>query len=204
MTRKTELKREEKVRLTITMEVMTLIDELYKIGIKDGNSILHFGAGYKNGEFILDLNKSLTESSTSVNYVGVEAENDKIKSTVDYLIKNDAPQKYQNIFNISMQDYIVDNNSTYDFTFITGIFHKQLYGDNQFQFIHSTINEIFNFTENAVVFTYNSSDHQEEMYNIHYMNSYVHNNYSRYSIIRINEHEYLYCINKYYLPYNNI
>jgi hypothetical protein len=181
---------------------MKLVDEIYKIGIKNDNSIIHFGAGHKNGEFILDLNTYLNKNSMSVNYVGVESENSKIESTIDFLVKNDVQKQYQNILNATMQDYAVNNNETYDFAIITGIFDKPKYGDQQLHFIHSTINELFRFTENSIIFTYNSSENTDQMYDLYYMSNYVHSNYSRFSAIRINEHEYLYCINKYYLSYN--
>ena len=186
------------------MTIMTLTDELIRCGIKENSSIIHFGAGHKNGQFLVDMYNSFKSNSISPNYVGVEAEESKVKSTIDLLLKNEVPSVYQNITNIAMQDYIVDNNHQYDHAIITGIFDKSLYGETQFQFIHSIINELFKFVNESVLFTYNSSDHQEETYNIHYMNGYVQSNYSRYSVVRINEHEYLYCINKYYLPYNNI
>ena len=75
--------------------------------------------------------------------MGVDAESEKINTTIDSLIKIGSPEKFKNILNVTMQDYIVDNDQKYDFALITGIFDKQLYGDDQFQFIHSTINEMF-------------------------------------------------------------
>ena len=181
---------------------MNLTDEIIDCGIVDGSSIIHFGAGHKNGEFLKNLYDSITKRGISTKYVGVEADSEKIKSTMENLLKSDVPTTYQNIINAPMQDYIVDNTEKYDFAVISGIFDKNVYEDNQFQFIHSVINEMFNFVEHSIIFTYNSYEHQEEMYNVHYINGYVHNNYNSYSIMRINEHEYLYCINKYYFSYN--
>lgn len=181
------------------MKTMTLIDEIIKCGITKDSSVIHFGSGYKNGQFLSDL----SQLDVIQNYVGIDAESEKINITVDSLIKLGSPEKFKNILNTAMQDYIVDNSQTYDFALITGIFDKQLYEGEQFQFIHSVINEMFNFVEDSVIFTYNALENQEETYNIHYMNSYVQNNYNRFSIVRINENEYLYCINKYYLSYTN-
>jgi hypothetical protein len=181
------------------MKTTTLIDEIIKCGIDSDSSVIHFGSGYKNGKFLSDLSqRNLIEK-----YVGIESESERINTTVDSLIKIGSPEKFKNILNITMQDYIVDNNETYDFAVITGIFDKQLYGDEQFQFVHSVINEMFNFVEDSVIFTYNALENQEETYNIHYMNGYIQNNYNRFSILKINENEYLYCINKYYLSYTN-
>lgn len=187
----------------ITMKTMTLTDEIIRCGIQQGESLLHFGAGYKSGNFLFDFYQNgILSKNLNLDYHGVDADEFKLKSTKEILKTIEGADSIS-LVKSSMQDFVVENTKTYDWAIITGIFDKSLYGEEQFKFIHSSINEIFNFVENGVIFTYNSSEYQEDMYNIQYMNGYVQNNYNRYSIVRINEHEYVYCINKYFISYNN-
>lgn len=185
------------------MKTTTLIDEILRCGIQKNESIVHFGAGYKSGYFLSDFyQNSFLNRNLDLKYVGIEAEPSRLDVTKEVLKTIEGGDTIS-LTQTSMQDFIVDNNEQYDWALITGIFDKNIYGDDQFNFIHSSINEMFRFVEGGVIFTYNSSEHQEENYNIYYMNAYIQNNYNRYSIVRINEHEYVYCINKYFISYNN-
>jgi len=183
------------------MKTTTSIDEILRCGIEPNESLIHFGAGHKSGNFLSNFySKAFLEKNLNLGYTGIEADKNKLDLTKSSLVGLNGGEDIS-IIETSMQDFISDNTKKYDWGLITGIFDKSLYGDEQFKFIHSTINEMFNFVETGVIFTYNSFEHQEDMYNIHYMNGYVQNNYNRYSIVRINEHEYVYCINKYFISY---
>lgn len=185
------------------MKTTTLIDEILRFGIQKNESIVHFGAGHKSGYFLSDFyQNTFLNKNLDLKYDGIEADESRLNATKE-IMKTLEGGETISLVQTSMQDFIVDNTNQYDWALITGIFDKNIYGDDQFNFIHSVINEMFNFVEGGVIFTYNSLDNQEENYNIYYMNAYIQNNYNRYSIVKINEHEYVYCINKYFISYNN-
>ena len=185
------------------MKTTHMIDEILKYGIQKNESIVHFGAGYKSGYFLSNFyQNAFLDKNLDLKYTGVEVDSLRLDTTKE-ILKTIEGGDTISLIQTSMQDFIVDNSNQYDWALITGIFDKNVYGDTQFNFIHSVINEMFNFVDDGVIFTYNSSEYQEENYNIHYMNAYIQNNYSRYSIVRINENEYIYIIHKYFTSYTN-
>lgn len=180
--------------------------EILSCGVNVDHSILHFGAGYNNNmlyEYLSALVLNKMVESLSVRYIAVDPNEDKINKILEL---NNSTNLDLVTKQTDMQTFLEENAAEYDWSIITGVFDKKLYGDQQFEFLDRIINEALKISKEGVIFTFDSSvyvPNQEPDYSVESIIAYIQNVYSRYRISKINEYNYVICINKYYHSINN-
>jgi len=177
-----------------------LAREILSSGVNISDKIVHFGAGYKN-QLIWDYLSAIKQQNLvqemGVIYTAVDADPEAITAISK---KNSDEQTGIDLrlVNNTMQAFIDSNTDEFDWSIVTGIFDKNLYGDEQFQFLDKIISSLLTSSKEGVIFTFDSSVEQSESYAISHIINYVSSLYNRYRINRINEENYIICIYKYY------
>lgn len=194
---------DKKVSEILGFRDQLLSREILSCGVNIDHSMLHFGAGYNNSMLFEYLTNIVTNSlvqELNVKYFPVDVNSEKINHIIDL---NQTSNIEIHPTTIDMQTYLDENRDEFDWTIITGIFDKNLYGENQFQFIDKIVSETLNISKEGVIFTFDSSVDTTDEYSIENIIQYVQSIYSRYKVSRINEHNYVICINKYFHSINN-
>jgi len=177
-----------------------LAREILSSGVNISDKIVHFGAGYKN-QLIWDYLSAIKQQNLvqemEVIYTAVDADPEAITAISK---KNSDEQTGIDLrlVNNTMQAFIDSNTDEFDWSIVTGIFDKNLYGDEQFQFLDKIISSLLNSSKEGVIFTFDSSVEQSESYAISHIINYVSSLYNKYRINKINEENYIICIYKYY------
>lgn len=177
-----------------------LAREILSSGVNISDKIVHFGAGYKNQlvwDYLSAIKQQNLVQEMEVIYTAVDVDAEAIAS----ISKKNAEEQIGidlRLVNNTMQSFIDTNTDEFDWSIVTGIFDKNLYGDEQFQFLDKILASILNYSKEGVIFTFDSSKEKDENYGISQIINYVSSLYNRYRINRINEENYIICIYKYY------
>lgn len=177
--------------------------EILSCGVNINHSVLHFGAGYNNSmlfEYLTEIVKNNLVEKLDVEYTAVDVNQDKINQISNL---NDNVGINLETYSVDMQTFLDENTKEFDWTIITGIFDKNLYDENQFHFIDKIVDESLKISKEGIIFTFDSSVENSEDYSIGGIIPYVESLYSRYRVSKINEFNYIICINKYYHSINN-
>lgn len=200
MNSETESNQTKSVENILNFRDELLAREILSCGIGKSDKILHFGSGFSDSLFfsyLSDLKSQNLVPDLSVKYSAVDVEVGCLDKITELNSRLENPIDVE-LHNKSMQSFLDDNNADYEWTIITGIFNKNLYGENQFQFIDKMIAESIKISNEGVVFTFDIQDENDDSYSIQHIISYIDSVYTRYRISRINEKNYVICINKYF------
>lgn len=178
-----------------------LAKEILSSGVGHLDSILHLGAGSLDStvfSFLADLKANNAVQGMDVKYNAVDVQQealDKIATVNEKL----AEPIYVNLHNVSAQEFLDNNSTEYTWTIISGIFDRNEYGEQQFQFVDKILAESLKVTTEGVIFTIDSRKQGDVFYySIEQIIAYIQSTYSRYRISRVNEYDYVFCVYKYY------
>ena len=178
---------EEKIRLR-----NEIIDKsVLSFGVQDNEKILHFGCGSREKSFLGYIRKF------ALDYKGIDIDS----VLIDSCISDFDSEKFS--FEISTMQSFIDKDfesNFYDWIFIDGLLNKNLYENNQYDFIDTIIRKcIYNTKNGLIIFFDGKNTKNDNSYNIDFLCAFIHSIYNRYTIIRLNEYQYLCCIYKYYV-----
>lgn len=167
-----------------------IIPEIIYNGISDEHSVLHFGAGYSDGDFI----RVLESFEFTVNYTGVESDKEKIKKIKKELGSN--KKSYSNsIVHSSMQEFIDSQESEfYDWTVITGVFNDIEYGEQQYEFIFNTVEICKQFSSAGVIFTLKEKPNENFTYSMIYILARLFSTYNNVTVKKIVNGNYIFSV----------
>lgn len=160
-------------------------------GISVTDSIIHFGGADKNNLFlknIMEIERTNPSREFGINYTIIDADDSRVEQ-----IKHDLDDYsgkmvlYAEVGTI--QDYFdQEKKPQCDWVIISDIFNKNLYEENQIKFFNRLISESFEICEKGVIISINDS---KSKLNIRRYISYLHEEFNRYRIERLNENIYI-------------
>jgi hypothetical protein len=167
-----------------------LSSEIIEFGISQQDRILHVGCCDKQINLIDKLEKMGIEAF----YLGVDVKDEIIE----------LKSKYENTPNYNfikkpVQDFIDEELSEYtsgdifEYTILTGLFDKPIYGEKHYLFI-STLIERCMFFSDKVIFSINSDNYSKHSYSIIYVMNILMNAYNHVTIKKIKKNNYIFCI----------
>ncbi len=178
---------EEKIRLR-----NEIIDKsVLSLGIENNQKILHFGVGSRKKSFLRHITKF------PLDYKGIDTDNLLVENCI-----SDFNSEGVSFETSTMQSFIDKDfeSNFYDWIFIDGLLNKNLYENNQYDFIDTIIRKcIYNTKNGLIIFFDGKNTKNDNSYNIDFLCAFIHSIYNRYTITRLNEYQYLLCIYKYYL-----
>jgi hypothetical protein len=174
--------------------------EILSNGVNTSHKVLHLGAGYIDSmifRYIVDIKKNGLVDNLTLSYTAVDTEPIKINQ-ISQINSEENTHLDVRLIADTAQSFLDSNTDEFDWTLITGLFNKNLYGDKQFEFLDKIIMESLKFSREGVIFTFDSSNENDENYSISNIINYVTSVYNRYRISRLNEENSVICIYKYY------
>lgn len=178
-----------------------LAREILSCGVGHLDSILHLGSGYSDNlvfTYLADLKAQNLVQDMAITYSAVDVDQNSLTRITDVNAKLEEPIEV-NLYNQSAQLFLDENTNEFGWTIITGLFDKNQYGEQQFQFIDKILAECLKKTTEGVIFTVDTqTEIDDPTYTIQHIIAYIESTYSRYRINRINEYNYVICVNKYY------
>lgn len=175
--------------MTNTDEI-TIFDEIVNCGILEEDSITNFGAGFDDGKFLetlIEYNGSLGEGLVK----GIEPDSKKIK-LLTKKFKNQNIEFYET----SMQDYIDTEPQSSDWVIFTGVFDNHLYGEKQHDFVIASIESCLSMANKGIILSIKEEVSNEFVYSVPFFFSYVRYNYQRFTIKKVDDGNYIFCIFK--------
>lgn len=184
-------------------------ENIFKLGILPGDTILNICPD--GNELILDyingiqkIEKKISETNEerkwqpyNIKYTVVSVEEDIILNLQKINQKNNLIKHIDTIVS-TPQNFLDENLEKYEWVILSGLFDKNTYTDKQFHFIDSILRKCLSITNEGVIFTYDSSISNDENYTISHILAYIHNVFPVWTAVRLNEYNYLFCINNYY------
>jgi hypothetical protein len=164
---------------------------ILSLGIEENQSIIHFGCGSRNGsfaEYIQDI---------PVKYLGIDANGDVIQK-LNESIKSDRVSFKEETMQ-SVMDRTSEEKTIYDWSIVDGLLDKNLYGDNQYDFIDTIIRKCLILSDAGLSIIMDSTyTKDDDDYNQDFLSAYIASMYNKFTIMRMNEHQYIFSIYKYY------
>ena len=189
----------------IDLEQQIVVREILTCGINTSDKVVHFGSGYKDNSFfryLMLLRDQNLIGSISMEYTSVDVEK-KVKESLLQLSEQNTLGAQIETFNTSMQEFLDENKKYYDWSVITGLFDRNLYGDQQFQFLDKILDSCFNVSNNGIIFTFDVSKQNDDTYTVRHIISYIESKFKRYRINKVNENYYVMCIYRHYYSSTN-
>jgi hypothetical protein len=162
--------------------------------IASNDTILHLGAGYKDGIIIDSLCNFWDISPKELTtFTGVDVDTFRIEK----LSKTFTSSEF---WNISMQEYL-DNytngeTSNYDWCILTGVFNDYLYGDMQHNFLLKTVSKCLDISNNGVIFSFNEKLSEDFKYSLIFIFSNFITTYSKVFVQKTEDDNYIFSILK--------
>lgn len=189
----------------IDVEQQIVIREILTCGINTSDKVVHFGSGYNDNSFfkyLVSLKDQNLIGTISLEYTAVDVDESSNEKLNGIDTDNTLGAKIEFV-NSSMQEFLDENKNYYDWSVITGLFDRNLYGDQQFQFIDKILDSCFNVSNNGIIFTFDVSKENDDTYTVRHIISYLESKFKRYRINKVNERYYVMCIYRhYYSPTN--
>jgi hypothetical protein len=164
--------------------------EILSFGISRGNRILHVGACDTGLNLIDEMHNLDLETF----YLGIDVKDqiqelqEEYKDIPTYAFK----QK-------SIQDFIDEEMSqsntanVFDYTILTGVFNKPVYGEQHYLFISTIIDRCMKFSD-KVIFTLDESNFGNFSYSILYVINNTLSAYNSVIIKKLKKNNYIFCI----------
>lgn len=183
--------------ISFNEEIIKILN-LGKVNTTD--TVLHFGA-----VFDVDSNIEIQQHETYVPtltellidtfplYTGVDINPEKIETLSNKFINQEFAIS-------SMQEFLDNLNDLgfevkpYEWTIITGIFDKPIYGDKQYEFIQTTIETCQKFTSKGILFTIEETPTEEFTYSIVYLYTVLSVLYNRVLLSKVSNNQYIFSI----------
>ena len=182
-----------------------LVREVLSCGIGKEDKLLHLGAGFSDNlifNYLVDLNTQGLISDLNLEYYAVDVNSEKLTELIK--LNSETGDKFKlHTYNQSVQGFLGTVTEEYHWTLITGIFNEKLYGDKQIEFLDGVLSEALKYSTEGVIFNINLTDKLDDSYTIKHIISYIDSVYDRYKISRINEFDYIFCVNKYFHSITN-
>jgi hypothetical protein len=175
---------------TMNMNEITIFDEIVNCGILEEDSILNFGAGHKDGQFLqtlVDYNGNLGEGLVTA----VEPDGKRLKS-----ISKKFKGERLTLLEKSLQDYIDDTPLVNDWVVLTGVFNTPLYDEQQYNYVETVIRNSMGLATKGVVFTLKENISDEFRYSMMYFFVDFANTYTRFTVKKCDDDNYVFCIYK--------
>lgn len=170
----------------------TLNDYIMSLGIENGNKIIHFGCGSRDKSFLKFI------KDEQILYTGVDVN----KNTIDECISITNSSNI-NFKEMSIQTFIdeeSDNITEYDWSIVESIFDKNMYSDLQYEFIDTIIRKLLTLSNIGIAIVMDGRHTiDDDVYNTDFMSAFISSMYNRYTISRLNENQFIFCIYKYYV-----
>lgn len=169
-----------------------LNESIFSFGIEKSHSLLHVGCGSRNMSFVeYCINKN-------EKYIGIDA-NPQVISECNSKFSN-AGIKFNELTIQSVLDTAEETKKTYDWIVLDGILDKNLYEDSQYEFIDTIIrNSLLMSDVGLIIYMDRNPTKNDDIYNSDFMSVFIGTTYKRWNQIRLNEHQYLFCIYKYFV-----
>lgn len=177
-----------------------LAREILGCGIGKTDRIVHFGSGFYDSlmfSYLSDLKSQNLIPGLEIEYTAVDIEDEKISKVKEINSNLDSPINVH-LYNTTIQSFLDSNQSEFEWSIITGIFDKRLYGEKQFEFLDKILGETLKISTEGIIFTFDTQKENDDNYSIQHILSYIDSVYSRYKVSRINEFNYVICVNKYF------
>lgn len=168
-----------------------IIDEIINCGITSEDTILNFGAGYKEGLLIDTLCEYWgVEQSDFSFFVGIDVNSDSIQTLSKKFINSE-------FWNSSMQEYL-DNigEQKSDWCIATGVFNEYLYGNNQYDYVFQTISRCLEVSNKGFIFTLNQNISDSFSYSSVFIFAHLISNHSKVFVKKFENNSYIFCILK--------
>jgi len=172
------------------MNNMTIFDEIVNCGILEDDSVINFGAGYKDGQFLqtlLDYNGNLGEGLVTV----VEPDTKRLK-TLSKKFKGER----LTLLGKPLQDYIDDVPEVKDWVVLTGVFNTPIYAEQQYNYVETVVRNSLSLATKGVVFTLKENISDEFRYSMMYFFVDFANTYTRFTVKKCDDDNYVFCIYK--------
>ncbi len=190
----------DRIRDILNFRDELLAREILACGVGKGDELLHFGSGFSENlifSYISDLKLQNIVPDLSVSYTAVDVDKSKLEEIESMNSRLESPLDVH-FYNESMQSFLDTDSKEFKWTLITGLFDTKLYEDKQFEFIDKIVNESLKRSSEGVILTFDAQKKVDDTYTVQHIISYIESVYSRYRVSRINEYNYVICINKYY------
>lgn len=171
-------------------EDITIFDEIVNCGILEEDSVVNFGAGDSNGKFLetlLQYNGSFGKDLITA----VEPDSKKIKS----LTKKFADEEVL-FLETSLQSYIDSEPVPSDWVVITGVFDKNIYGESQYDYVDSVIQNSLNIVNKGVIVSLKQEISNEFKYSMLYFFVSLSNSYHKFTVKKFDSNNFIFCIFK--------
>lgn len=170
------------------------IDEILNSGIGSEDTILHLGAGFKDGALLETISNywdvDTKDFLSNGYYFGVDA-NPSVTSILNSKFKTDV------FITDSFQNYLdVNDTQEVNWTILTGVFNNNDYGDRQYDFLFETLKRCMETSANGVVFTLNPYISNEFSYSIVFIFTHLISTYSKVFAKKLTESSYIFTILK--------
>lgn len=172
------------------MENITIFDEIVNCGILEEDSIVNFGAGDSNGRFIetlLDYNGSFEKGLVTA----VEPDSKKVKE-----LTKKFEQEEILFLETSLQSYIDSEPQNSDWVVITGVFDNHSYGDLQYDYVDSVVQNSIQIANKGVIFSLKHEINEEFKYSMLYFFVSLSNSYDKFTVKKFDNNNFIFCIFK--------
>lgn len=162
-----------------------ILKEMNLLGLKEHDSILHFGFCDNDLNFL----DKIKNTELDVLYLGVDV-SDKVE---DVIIENETNKNYA-FQQRTLQDFLDNEYHIFQYLLITGIFDKPIYEEKQYIFISSVLEKCFNMSHN-IIFTIDIEKYRKDYnFSILYVINNIINIYDKVTIKKINNTKYIFSI----------
>lgn len=148
----------------------------------DHKTILHCGIGDR-GKSLLNF---LIENYPDVNYLGIDADSLPVEIN---LPENFSLEKKD------IQSFLeesIENQKQFDWLILTGVLDKNVYGDNQYEFVDTFLRKCLEISKEGIVISFNTyQTNEDDTYNVEFLIAYINSMYASYNIHRVNDNEYV-------------
>jgi len=197
---------------TFNKQDISFNDQIIKIldlgKVNTTDTVLHFGAGFdvdsnmeiqQHETYVPTLTELLiewftwSEQNESPCYTGVDTNPEKIETLSNKFINQEFAISSMQEFLDNLNDLEFDVKS-YEWTLITGIFDKPIYGDKQYEFIQTTIETCQKFTSKGLLFTIEEKPIEDFTYSIIYLYTLLITLYDKVLIQKTSNNQYIFFI----------
>lgn len=172
------------------MNNITVFDEIVNCGILEEDTIINFGGGYRDGQFLqtlLDYDGNLGEGLVTV----VEPDGKRLKG-----ISKKFKGERLTLLEKSLQDYIDDTPEMKDWVVLTGVFNTPLYAEQQYNYVETVVRNSMALATKGVIFTLKENVSNEFRYSMMYFFVDFANTYTRFTVKKCDDDNYVFCIYK--------
>lgn len=175
--------------MTETTEI-SIFDEIVNCGILEEDSVVNFGAGHKDGQFLetlLEYNGTFQKGLVKA----VDPDPKKIKT----LTKKFKDENLE-FFETSLQSYIDNEPEKSDWIVLSGVFNSYLYGENQYDYVKAVIENCLPLSNKGIIVSIKENISEEFSYSMLFFFIYLDHTYGRFTYKKVLDGNHIFCIFK--------